>query len=309
MSITEDTLGPSPLISVIAPKRGIVSRMPPVAKKQPRLMKGLLLGKKLLFPAANVAAEEKTPEEIFGPMNRLLQSEPVFTETVTSDRLTVNLDFLHLLPGTADQGARAWDRQARAPYVESVKRWLQIIKGVKNQHHHELTIKVLVCDLGSYGNGVADIFEDTLNLDSGAAIPTEGYIAIHKRFYAQTDLPGNDDNQLDFEKEFKANILHKLGHIFGISSFWDLNQAHNRMIESDDRDWGTKGTFDSSYIYQNAADGAQIPHTSNQLMNHSLTLRHISLGLLDDLGWDVGYSATEPMRADAEDKAYPDHWH
>ncbi|WP_350334602.1 hypothetical protein [Coralliovum pocilloporae] len=316
-----------------------------VLKRLSTLARHLLISTALLMPMAAAQAAEEEPDLTFEPLFELLEQEPVFTETVKGEKLTIKLDFMHLIPGEQGQTARPWDKAARAPFVKGVKRWMEIIKGVKNKAHHELTVRVAVFDLKDYANGVADLHYDELVITDGNILPTLGYIAVHKDFYLGDPKAFGFPNQKELDQEFDANILHELGHVFGIGTLWNLHKTPDGFIEPAEpnnatyRNWVTRSKSGAGYSYQkpnsaavkafnttfhmnlsflpatqghlyNASEhkeefkdtgirkthsGEIIPSMSEELMGHGMTLSSITIGLLDDLGWDVNYSTAEPL--------------
>ena len=223
--------------------------------------------------------------------------------------MILKLSFLGKLE-LADGSTREWAVTEQQPYIKAAKRWLEILKGVKNTNIHTIEITIKVNNFNQ-GLGAAGVEKSTTINEQ--IFPVKGELIISNRTYTQSFLNDPKKGQIEFE----ANILHEMGHIFGIGTLWEkyiinntnlggnifqknnseavkrYQQLYNTTIAyvpvSDD-----KGHL---YDYINQEDKQRqitgvLPLTK-ELMANGQKLGGVTLGILDDLGWQIDYTKAD----------------
>ncbi|WP_112480313.1 hypothetical protein [Vibrio variabilis] len=224
------------------------------------------------------------------------------TQTVSNAHLDLNLHFCNQL--TLHNGKKSkWTDEQIAAYLTAANRWLEVISAVDNLEHHTIDINFHVVPMDN-ANGMAGP-EAEIDVN-WRLIPTEGSVFIGSHTYQ----PGFDP------VEFNANILHEMGHVFGIGAYsMDYtrrdsqlgnlfmvrdSQAVKRFNEqykasfrelpiSDDGGhlYDSKGSEDEKRYDKN---GQPVPNMSQELMANGTLIGPVTLGMLDDLGYQVDYS-------------------
>jgi len=233
------------------------------------------------------------------------------TEIVSNENISFELQFMNRL--ALQQGkTEAWSQDYKQPFIDASKQWLLSLRGVDDQPQHlTIKIKVRVKDLPN-ANGMAG--PDTEVEVNGFSFPTSGEMIIGNHTY----VAGFDPI------EFKANILHELGHIIGIGSFseqfvtldptaqgnvfrlpaqYGASKAvaeYNR-IYSNDLDY-VPFSDDGGHLYDTVlqedkkrylADGSAVPELTKEFMANGVTYGRVTLAVLDDMGYVVDYTNAE----------------
>lgn len=234
------------------------------------------------------------------------------TETVSNANISFELQFMNQvnLQGNKKED---WNDRYKQAYIDAANQWLLSLRGIEGQtEHHTVKIKVRVKDLPN-ANGMAG---PDAEVEIGHFIfPTAGEMIIGNHTYAE----GFD------QVEFKANILHELGHIIGIGSFTedflsdDLASkgkvfrlpaesgraskavAEYNRIYSNNLDYVPFGN-DGGHLYDYVdggdekrflADGSVLPPLTKEFMANGHVYGHVTLAVLDDIGYVVDYTNAE----------------
>ncbi|WP_234494364.1 hypothetical protein [Vibrio maritimus] len=224
------------------------------------------------------------------------------SRSVTNDHLTLNLNFCNQL--TLHDGQQAkWTDSRIQPYLSASKRWLEVILAVDGVDQHSLDIDFYVVPMDN-ANGMAGP-EAEIDVN-WRLIPTEGSVFIGSHTYE----PGFD------QVEFNANILHEMGHVFGIGAYsMDYtrhdgqlgkvfmvrdSQAVKRFNEQYKVDYRELPiSDDGGHLYDSKwsedkkrydKNGRPVPDMSAELMANGNLIGPVTLGMLDDLGYQVDYS-------------------
>jgi hypothetical protein len=221
---------------------------------------------------------------------------------VSNGRLDLNLHFCNQL--VLDDGKKApWSKSYIAPYERAAKRWLEVLTAVDGADKHTLDINFYVVPLED-ANGMAGP-EDEIDI-SWRLIPTKGSVFIGSHTYE----PGFD------QVEFNANILHEMGHVFGVGAYSTDYTRHdgqlgkvflvkdsqavkrfNRQYQVNYRELPISD--DGGHLYDSKwsedkkrydKNGVPVPDMSQELMANGTLIGPVTLGLLDDLGYQVDYS-------------------
>ncbi len=251
--------------------------------------------------------------------------EPVAArEVVNNDGLSITLEFI----GRPRLDGGSWDTMTRKPYVAAASRWLEVVKGVKGQPHHELTISVRVLPLFNANGSAAPDYASLVKVGDNW-LPSRGDIVIASHVYD----PDNFESVKAQQEEFVADILHEMGHILGIGSLWNLSLDQGEIFIDDKRPslrhWVVKEhdqpvyrqpaatrafneamqtkldylpiSSDMGHIYDSVWLGNRerpdVPQATQELMANGTVLSAISAGFLDDLGWVIDYNKVDPYPA------------
>lgn len=233
------------------------------------------------------------------------------TEHVSNANITFELQFMNNL---ALQGNKkeAWSSAYKQPYIDAANQWLLSLRGVDNQPGHlTVQVKVRVKDLPN-ANGMAG--PDSEVEVNGFYFPTRGEMIIGNHTYAE----GFD------QVEFKANIMHELGHIVGIGTFSEQFVTMDPTIKGNvfrlPAEHGpSKAVAEYNRIYSNnldyvpfsddgghlydyvlagdkkryLANGAEVPTLTQEFMANGVAYGRVTLAVLDDMGYDVDYTNAE----------------
>ena len=236
-----------------------------------------------------------------------LSNETVATKTVSNNGLSVSLHFKGKV--NTDNEQLEWNETSQEPYIAAANKWLSVLKGIEGKEHHHVDINVYVEPLDN-ANGMAGPDED--EKVGPYYFPLSGEIIIGSHTY-----------QIGFDqKEFNANIVHEMGHVFGVGSYsydythYDENQKGNvfsvynseslkRYNElynmaltalpiSDDGghlyDYVWQGDKKRVLDDSKNSDAKTIAPMTQEVMSNGFTLGVISVALLDDIGYIVDYS-------------------
>lgn len=243
----------------------------------------------------------------FNPLNPKFGTIVSETATVFNGALAVELEFMDRLH--LPNGERvAWSDAYQAPYIAAAEQWLGALVGVEGKASHTIAIQVTV-DRFAGGNGAAGPSQEE---QVGAfTFPTRGELII-----------GNHTYEAGFDPvEFEANILHEMGHIIGIGSFTQPFVTHdeatggsafrgitsNRGVELYNAIYGTAVNFvpisdDGGHLYdpilqedkpRTLSDGSPLPPLTKEFMANGHIFGGVTLGVLDDIGYVVDYTAAE----------------
>ena len=231
-----------------------------------------------------------------------------FNNQVTNGKLTLDLQFMGqvLLPNGQPVD---WTNDLKQPYVNAANKWLSALVGIEGKEdNHTIVVKIRVQPL-SDSNGQAGPTEDE---EIGQfTFPTEGEMEIASHTYAD-----------DFDQvEFNANIVHELGHIIGLGFYTEpyttldastngnafRGPGTNRGVELYNQIYGTTTHFvpisdDRGHLYDSVEaedqprqlpDGSALPSMTKEIMAHGTVFGSVALGVLDDIGYIIDYSAAE----------------
>ena len=228
------------------------------------------------------------------------------TAEVSNGRLTFQLQFMDQL-NLPDGTSQPWSDAYQAPYIASAERWLQVLVGIEGRDSHTIAIQITV-DRFTGGNGAAG--PTTEQQIGNYTLATGGELII-----------GNHTYEAGFDQtEFHANILHELGHIIGIGSFTEAftrqDSASNGPIFQSDLSnngaeqynalYGANVDFvpisdDMGHLYDNVLqedrtrtlNGTPLPPLTQEVMANGTLLGPVTLGVLDDIGYDVDYNQAD----------------
>lgn len=229
------------------------------------------------------------------------------TEIVSNANLSFELQFMGSLY-LSNNKTETWTQERQQPYIDASNQWLLSLRGIEGQTaHHTIKIKVRVKTLRN-GNGMAGPDSDFVLGDK--AYPATGEMVIGNHTY----VTGFDP------VEFKANILHELGHIIGIGSYTipyvsvDANYKGNvfkvpnsKAAEEYNRIYSTNYDFvpfsdGGGHLYDNLLqedkkrildDGTVLPPLTKEVMANGVKFGRVTLGVLDDIGYVVDYNNSE----------------
>lgn len=232
-------------------------------------------------------------------------------ETVSNANISFELQFMNSLALQNGQ-QDAWNTQYKQPYIDAANQWLLSLRGIDNQPEHlTVQIKVRVKDLPN-ANGMAG--PDSEVEVNGFYFPTSGEMIIGNHTYAE----GFD------QVEFKANIMHELGHIIGIGTFSEQFVSMDPTIKGNvfrlPAEYGlSKAVAEYNRIYSNSLDyvpfsddgghlydyvlagdkkrylanGDEVPTLTQEFMANGVVYGRVTLAVLDDMGYDVDYTNAE----------------
>jgi hypothetical protein len=232
-------------------------------------------------------------------------------ETVSNANISFELQFMNSVELQGDK-SEAWTAAYKQPFIDASNQWLLSIRGIDNQPEHlTVKIKVRVKDLPN-ANGMAG--PDTDVEVGGFNFPTRGEMVIGNHTY----IKGFD------QVEFKANILHELGHIIGIGTFTEdfvkVDAAIKGNVFRLPSEFGaSKAVAEYNRIYSSnlnyvpfsdngghlydyelggdekrfLADGSEVPAMTKELMAGGVIYGRVMLAVLDDIGYVVDYTNAE----------------
>ncbi len=218
-------------------------------------------------------------------------------------------------------GKRDWTEDDKALFNEAAAKWQTIISGVKGySEKHTIYVDVSV-DKNLGGDGAAGwTASKTIGSNYFA---TNATLQIYGGKYDASREKTTANRLEDFH-----NIFHEIGHILGIGSGWidggsDMLGGRNWITQNADTDgyiykqpnavakyneiFSTSYDFlpiglSMAHPYGNPEDkakrvykvtGETIPAMVNEVMANGKVISAITLGFLDDLGWNVDYSKAE----------------
>ena len=232
-----------------------------------------------------------------------LSKEVDSVSTVANDGIAIELQFMGKVKLGHDKSV-TWDSPLKKPYIDAANKWLSVLKGVEGKLKYTIKIAVHVAEL-DIGNGLAGPDEE--EKVGQYYFPLSGEIVIGSHTYTQ----GFD------QVEFHANIIHEMGHVFGVGTLT------NELIEYSEEYKGYVFKIDESesikkynqlygvhfnalpisddgghlydYIYQEdkkriLENKKTIPPMTQEVMANGTKLGIISVAILDDIGYIVDYS-------------------
>lgn len=234
-------------------------------------------------------------------------SEKVATiRTLSNEGLSISLQFMGKI--NTLEGANHWDETQIKPYLAATHQWLAVLKGIEGKQHHHIDIAIYVEPLEN-ANGMAGPDED--EKVGTYYFPKSGEIVIGSHTYAS-----------DFDqKEFFANIVHEMGHVFGIGSYsadytyYDAHQGGNVFSVNNSESVKRYNLLykmaltelpisdDGGHLYdyqwqgdkkRTIDDSIVIPPMTQEVMSNGYILGVITVALLDDIGYIVDYSQAMP---------------
>lgn len=232
-------------------------------------------------------------------------------ETVSNANISFELQFMNSLKLKNNKTA-TWTSAYKQPFIDASNQWLLSLRGLDNQQQHlTVKIKVRVKDLPN-ANGVAG--PDSEIEVGGFTFPTSGEMTIGNHTYVK----GFDS------VEFKANILHELGHIIGIGSFTEPYMTFDSAITGNvfrlpAKLGKSKAVAEYNRIYSNTlnyvpfsddgghlydyklggdkkrllSDGSEVPTLTKEFMANGHSYGRVTLAVLDDIGYVVDYTNAE----------------
>ena len=229
------------------------------------------------------------------------------SDVVTNGKLTLDLQFMDQVQLPNGQKID-WTPALKQPYVNAANKWLSALQGIEGTDTHTITIEITVTPLAT-GNGEAGVTEDA---EVGQYVfPVAGEIIIASHTYED-----------DFDQiEFNANIIHEMGHVLGVGTITEDYTTHdtatngpvfrgietNRGVELYNQIYGTTVDFvpisdDRGHLYdvvlqedqpRQLPDGSPLPSMTKEVMANGHVFGSVALGVLDDIGYIVDYSAAE----------------
>ena len=233
------------------------------------------------------------------------------TETVSNANISFELQFMNSVELQGDK-KEAWTTDYKQPFIDASNQWLLSLRGIDNQPEHlTIKIKVRIKDLPN-ANGMAG--PDTEVELNGFNFPTSGEMII-----------GNHTYEKGFDQvEFKANILHEIGHIIGIGTFTEEFMIKDSTIKGNvfrlpAKYGASKAVAEYNRIYSNnldyvpfsddgghlydyvlagdtkrfLADGSEVPTLTKEFMANGVVYGRVTLAVLDDIGYVVDYTNAE----------------
>lgn len=233
------------------------------------------------------------------------------TETVSNANISFELQFMNSVELQGDK-KEAWTTDYKQPFIDASNQWLLSLRGIDNQPEHlTIKIKVRIKDLPN-ANGMAG--PDTEVELNGFNFPTSGEMIIGNHTYVK----GFD------QVEFKANILHEIGHIIGIGTFTEEFMIKDSTIKGNvfrlpAKYGASKAVAEYNRIYSNnldyvpfsddgghlydyvlagdtkrfLADGSEVPTLTKEFMANGVVYGRVTLAVLDDIGYVVDYTNAE----------------
>lgn len=233
------------------------------------------------------------------------------TEKVSNANITFELQFMNSVELEGNK-KEPWTAAYKQPYIDASNQWLLSLRGIDNQPEHlTVKIKVRIKDLPN-ANGMAG--PDTEVEINGFNFPTSGEMIIGNHTYVK----GFD------QVEFKANILHELGHIIGIGSFSEEFMTVDPTIKGNvfrlpSKHGASKAVAEYNRIYSNTLDyvpfsddgghlydyvlagdkkrflanGSEVPTMTKEFMANGVVYGRVTLAVLDDMGYVVDYTNAE----------------
>ena len=233
------------------------------------------------------------------------------TETVSNENISFELQFMNSVELQGNK-KEAWTTDYKQPFIDASNQWLLSLRGIDNQPEHlTIKIKVRIKDLPN-ANGMAG--PDTEVELNGFNFPTSGEMIIGNHTYVK----GFD------QVEFKANILHEIGHIIGIGTFTEEFMIKDSTIKGNvfrlpAKYGASKAVAEYNRIYSNnldyvpfsddgghlydyvlagdtkrfLADGSEVPTLTKEFMANGVVYGRVTLAVLDDIGYVVDYTNAE----------------
>lgn len=229
------------------------------------------------------------------------------TEIVSNGKLSIELQFMAQVNLPTGQ-LEAWNDTYKQPYIDAASQWLSALTGIEGKDNHNIVIQITVDELQG-GNGAAGP-----DADENVGIytfPTAGSLLIGNHTYVQ-----------EFDGvEFYATIMHEIGHVIGIGTYTQAYTTYdaqtdgnvfrgpdsNKGVELYNILYGTEVDFvpmssNGGHLYdyilfddnpRYLSDGSVMPPLTKELMANGVVFGSVTLGVLDDIGYIIDYSAAE----------------
>lgn len=225
---------------------------------------------------------------------------------ISNGKVNLHLNFSGKLE-LANGNTREWTPDEQAPYITAAGKWLQALKGIKGSTSHDIEIIIKVNSF-SQGLGAANV--DSTTTINGQVFPAKGELIISNETYSLDFLNDPAKGQTEFE----ANILHEMGHIFGIGTLWQsyvsndatlggniFRKTNSEAVKRYQQLYNTTVDFvpvsdDGGHLYDyiNQEDKqrqvAGVLPLTKEIMANGQKLGEVTLGILDDMGWEVDYT-------------------
>lgn len=221
---------------------------------------------------------------------------------VSNGSLTFELNFMGQLQHSNGVKGR-WTPEMQKPYIDAAKLWLSYLIGVEGLDKHTISFDIRVQKL-SGGNGAAAVNRE-VKVDN-FLISVDGEVIIANHTYGENFDP----------VEFNANIVHEFGHVIGFGFSTEkfvhhdrdtgghsfrtpnsravgfYNQQHNTSF--DFVPFSEDGAHLYDHVYQDDnirfhRDETKIPPLTEEVMANGTTIGLVTLGILDDIGFEVDY--------------------
>ncbi|MCL9773201.1 hypothetical protein [Vibrio methylphosphonaticus] len=226
---------------------------------------------------------------------------PAAHKTVSNDHLTLSFQFCNKIE-LPNRKREKWSTRYMEAYQRAGLRWLEVLSAVDGIDKHRIDIDVYVIPLAD-ANGMAGP-EEEIDVD-WRLIPVKGSIFIGSHTYAT-----------HFDAvEFEANLLHEMGHVFGVGAYSEDYTRSDGQLGNVFEVKGSQAvkmynqTFDVDYRVLPMSDdgghlydphwggdkkrydknGRPVPAMTQELMANGNKIGPVTMGLLDDLGYQVNY--------------------
>ena len=251
----------------------------------------------------SITTTDKATEGQSNSVNKISE-----TEKVSNANITFELQFMDSVELQGNK-KEAWSAAYKKPFIDASNQWLLSLRGIDNQPEHlTIKIKVRIKDLPN-ANGMAG--PDTEVEVNGFNFPTSGEMIIGNHTFVKGFDP----------VEFKANILHEIGHIVGIGTFSEEFVSIESAIKGNvfrlpAKYGASKAVAEYNRIYSNnlnyvpfsdngghlydyelggdkkrfLADGSEVPSLTKEFMANGVAYGRVTLAVLDDLGYVVDYT-------------------
>ncbi|QUM75553.1 hypothetical protein HWV00_04510 [Moritella sp. 24] len=227
-------------------------------------------------------------------------------KTVSNGALTFELEFEDKLQLENGRVLR-WSEALQQPYIDAANQWLTALVGVDGREEHTIHMSISVHEMACC-NGFAG--PDSEIQIGDYEIPTSGSLTIGNHTYEQ----GFD------QVEFKANIRHEMGHILGIGSYTEAFTEYSKEYKGNvlkvPNSMAAKqynAIYGNTYQYVPISDdgghlydyvqqedkkrvldnGRVLPPLTKEFMANGVSFGAVTLGVLDDIGYEVSYSGAE----------------
>ena len=226
---------------------------------------------------------------------------PTAQKTVSNDHLTLAFQFCNKIE-LSNRNRAEWSDRYMEAYQRAGLRWLEVLTAVEGIDQHRIDIDVYVVPLED-ANGMAGP-EEEIDVN-WRLIPTKGSIFIGSHTYVP---------QFD-AVEFRANLLHEIGHVLGIGAYSEDytrtdgqlgnvfkvkdSQAVKMYNQAFDVDYRVLPmSDDGGHLYDPQwgddekrydKNGRPVPPMTQELMANGDKIGPVTMGLLDDLGYQVNY--------------------
>ena len=175
------------------------------------------------------------------------------TATVSNGFITIRFEFKGDME--LESGEQPWNSEEVARFEEAGERWLEIVESAAGEPGLIIDVYVQVKPYEE-GVGAASPYFDSLKNVRGYYFPTQGEMVVASEVYTEAYLE-EFESQEDSDDEYKAIVLHELGHIFGIGTLWNLGSEDGEVYPEDEnpdlRHWARESNEYGGYYYREPA--------------------------------------------------------